>query len=260
MNFTWDDDIVRTHKNYKKITEAYERILPDDVSVNDFPRLKFITTIASNKQSKEEGELYSERKKAIEYFLKKPEGFDLYGMGWGSSENNAVKETYRGTVERKIDVLKKYKFCLSYENTSQHNGYICEKIFDCFRAGCVPIYYGAKNISSYIPEDCFIDFRKFVSYEEMYKFLINFNERDYLKYISAIKAFLISNKYDMFTSESHVKILMEEIESINAEKQKARHLMAVKIKLIYYCMKNILFFVKNILTYKKFLFDILFSF
>ena len=40
-------------------------------------------------------------------------------------------------------------------------GYITEKIFDSFAAWCVPVYWGASNVTDYIPEGCFIDRRKF---------------------------------------------------------------------------------------------------
>ena len=47
---------------------------------------------------------------------------------------------------------------------------VSEKIFDCFAAGNVPIYWGASNVTDYIPEDCFIDMRSFSSFEELYQF------------------------------------------------------------------------------------------
>ena len=37
------------------------------------------------------------------------------------------------------------------------NGYVTEKIFDAFKAGCVPVYWGAENITKYVPAECFID-------------------------------------------------------------------------------------------------------
>lgn len=38
-------------------------------------------------------------------------------------------------------------------------GYITEKIFDCFFPGVIPIYWGAENVTDYIPQDTFIDRR-----------------------------------------------------------------------------------------------------
>ena len=59
--------------------------------------------------------------------------------------------------------LSKYKFSICFEN-SITAGYISEKIFDCFYAGTIPIYYGDPNVKESIDPDSFIDFRKFDDY------------------------------------------------------------------------------------------------
>ena len=45
----------------------------------------------------------------------------------------------------KIEYLKDFKFNICPENTIS-DGYITEKLFDSFRAGCIPIYSGDENI------------------------------------------------------------------------------------------------------------------
>lgn len=52
------------------------------------------------------------------------------------------------------------------------------RIFDCFFAGCIPIYWGADNVNAHIPEGCFIDKREFDSYEEYIK---NMSDKDYIE-------------------------------------------------------------------------------
>lgn len=47
------------------------------------------------------------------------------------------------------------------------DGYITEKIIDCFYAGTIPLYLGAPDIDKYIPKDCYIDCRDFKSWTEM---------------------------------------------------------------------------------------------
>ena len=113
----------------------------------------------------------------------------------------AIAKTYRGTINNKKDTLKKYKFALCFEN-SIFAGYITEKIFDCFFAGVIPIYYGAPDIEKYIPGNTFIDFRKFQNYEELYRFMKNLDERAYTEYINNIKNFLQSDKFYLFTQEN----------------------------------------------------------
>lgn len=44
----------------------------------------------------------------------------------------------------KVDYLKNFKFNLCPEN-SDSRGYVTEKIFDSFLAGCIPIYWGSGN-------------------------------------------------------------------------------------------------------------------
>ena len=45
----------------------------------------------------------------------------------------------------KIEYLKDFKFNICPENTVS-DGYITEKLFDSFSAGCIPIYSGDENI------------------------------------------------------------------------------------------------------------------
>ena len=42
--------------------------------------------------------------------------------------------------ESKMDVFRRYRFCIAMENTVAHD-YVTEKLWDAFAAGCVPIYY-----------------------------------------------------------------------------------------------------------------------
>eukprot|EP00933_Yihiella_yeosuensis_P083360 TRINITY_DN97559_c0_g1_i1.p1 TRINITY_DN97559_c0_g1~~TRINITY_DN97559_c0_g1_i1.p1 ORF type:complete len:438 (+),score=67.22 TRINITY_DN97559_c0_g1_i1:57-1316(+) len=50
----------------------------------------------------------------------------------------------------KSHVMKQHKFCLAIENTD-HDDYVTEKLWDCLRAGAVPIYRGASNVEHYLP-------------------------------------------------------------------------------------------------------------
>ena len=48
------------------------------------------------------------------------------------------------------------------------DGYITEKIFDCLYAGVIPLYMGAPNILEYLPEEAFIDCRRYTSWTDMW--------------------------------------------------------------------------------------------
>ena len=85
------------------------------------------------------------------------------------------------------------------------------KIFDCFFAGCVPVYLGAPNITDYIPSDCFIDKRKFSTYDELYHYLTNITEEEYDEYLNSIKNFLKSDEATKFSAEYFVKVIIDNI-------------------------------------------------
>ena len=160
--FTWDDRII-DNKKYFKIN--FSHLFPADINKNLSKKEKLCTLIAGNKKVNHPLELYSKRVEAIRWFEKNhPEDFDFYGMGWDeyTPSNKYIRygfrklklsklfkpnfPSYRGKVDSKKEVLEKYKFAICYENARDIDGYITEKIFDCFFAGCVPIYWGANPL------------------------------------------------------------------------------------------------------------------
>lgn len=225
---TWHDELVDNEK-YFKINFAQE--IPQSISKDLTNKEKLCTLIAGNKKVSHRLELYSKRVEAIRWFEKyHPEDFDLYGIGWDSYRFNGPKiiralnrirpltkflapsfPSYRGKVARKKEVLGKYKFAICYENARDIPGYITEKIFDCLFAGCVPIYWGAGNVTDYIPQECFIDKRDFESYEELYVFIHDMSDEDYLAYMEAIEAFLKSEKIYPFSSDYFAETIIETI-------------------------------------------------
>lgn len=180
--FTWNDHLVDNDK-YIKIHYAQDferRPAPA-------PKDKFCTLIAGAKGSSHPAELYSERVNAIRWFeANHPDKFDLYGVGWDPS----AYPSYRGRVDKKLETLQRYRFAICYENAQHFPGYITEKIFDCFKARCVPVYWGAPNIDDYLSEDCYIDKRKFSTYEALYAYLNNMPEADYQGYLDRIERYL----------------------------------------------------------------------
>jgi len=229
--FTWSDELVKFNPT-KYIKTNYSFCFPENVKIGMVGRTKLCALIAGNKFSLKDKELYSKRLEAIEWFEKKHiDDFDLYGIYWDQFYSKSKiklfrvinrlnflrklikpipRPSYKGLVETKKDVLEKYKFSICYENASA-DGYITEKIFDCFFAGCVPIYLGAPNILDYIPANCFIDRRNFNSYELLYEYMINMSEKDYIGYQIAISEFLKSPMGYEFSAERTAEIFLEEL-------------------------------------------------
>lgn len=204
--FTYLDDVV-DNKKYFKYFYPQPLLISNPYQVS-YADKQLYALIASNKFSNVTGELYSERKNAIEYFENNlKDGFDLYGSGWEATGYRC----YKGQSPGKLATLSKYKYCICYENGSA-NGYITEKIFDCFFAGCVPIYLGAPNITDYIPANTFIDRRIFVSYEEMNSYVNSMDENQYNIYLANIRQFLSSDAFHQFTYAHFAQTIVQVLE------------------------------------------------
>lgn len=200
--YTWHDELVDNKKYFKLYYPNFHKMIPDPVA---FDSKKLCTLIACNKGSSHPNELYSERLKVISFYEGlQSSDFDLYGRNWPT----ALK-TYKGQIAKKVDILKQYKFCYAYENIKGIPGYVTEKIFDCFQAGCVPIYWGASNITDYVPKNCFIHREDFANDTALYAFIRAMDKETYEQYIINIRSFLESPTAKLFSPETFVSISMD---------------------------------------------------
>ena len=80
----------------------------------------------------------------------------------------------------KIEYLRDFKFNICPENTISE-GYITEKLFDSFRAGCIPIYSGDENIElDLINKNALLFYRKGEDNSELLKEVERLNKDDKL--------------------------------------------------------------------------------
>jgi hypothetical protein len=135
--------------------------------------------------------------------------FDLWGRGWPIQSFPVLK----GSTNNKLRTYNNYKFALAFENCDNAVGYISEKILDCFMAGIVPIYWGAPNVTTHIPAECFIDMRDFQSYDDLYKYLKGVSFQRYTEYMEAIDEFIRSDKANQFDSNEQMKEILRLIKS-----------------------------------------------
>lgn len=232
--YTWNDDLVDKKKIFKIL--SFQSSLGWNTPLKKFNEKKFLILINSNKGSflpfkilNQFGkELYSQRIKAIEFFEKKiPDEFFLYGRGWNKPKKYNLMElifgskkfaTYKGEVDNKWELLSNFKFCLCFENMGNINGYITEKMFDCFKAKCVPIYWGAPNIEKYVPKGCFIDFRDFgYNYDKLLNFLNSIDKIRYNQYIKNIEKLLSNKKFvDLWFEEGFAKFFLNNVLEIKS--------------------------------------------
>ena len=75
----------------------------------------------------------------------------------------------------------------------------------------MPIYWGAPNVTEHIPSDTFIDRRDFKTHEELYAYIKNMPDEEYLGYLNAISNFVESDKIYPFSAENFAKTLVDQI-------------------------------------------------
>ncbi|MDN3506589.1 MAG: glycosyltransferase [Simkaniaceae bacterium] len=197
--YTWDDSLVDNEKYFKFYYPRLSQMIEDLVP---FDQKNLCCAISCNKGSAHPDELYSERKKLYHFFDQNcPGEFSLFGRGWTHTEYSC----YQGLVDKKVDTIKNYKFCVCYENIKGVTGYVTEKIFDVFQAGAVPIYLGAPNIGDYVPENCYIDRSRFENDQMLYDYLVAMTEEEYQSYIENIQYFLRSTKASLYSIEAFVR-------------------------------------------------------
>ena len=223
--FTWRDDLV-DGKRYVKINFTADLSAPPP---DERPRGRFCAVIAGNKSARHPLELYSKRIEAVRWFEKHHPGeLDLYGPNWDKQPSlkdyvkfavgkgpfprrRAPFTSYRGTAADKTATLRNYRFSICFENARDIPGYITEKILECFHAGCVPVYWGAPNIADHIPEAAFIDFRRFNSYESLYRHLSAMSPETYAAHQAAAREFLSSPRADPFRPEHFARTILDRI-------------------------------------------------
>ena len=232
--FTWRDDLVDGDKFIKFN-------FPNPISVsfeNGWDnRPQFCALIAGNKtlSISDEKILYPERVKTIRWFEENASNdFFLYGIGWnfpvpktgiigrvltrlnkGFYSKMGIKPfpSYQGGIAHKKEVLERTKFLICYENIAEQPGYITEKIFDAFFSGCVPVYWGASNILQYIPQECFIDRKRFKDTKDLYRYLKGISETEYINYQKNIRKFLLSDRAYQFSSNFFAETIVNHIKN-----------------------------------------------
>jgi hypothetical protein len=196
----------------------------------------FCVLVASNKALTvvDPRDQYQARARIMDWYEHHaPADFHLYGRGWerpaalpgrwGRVRNQLRKilarflpakspyATWRGPVDDKIELLTRARFCLAHENCRDLAGYVTEKLFDCFRAGCVPVYVGPKEIAELVPTDCFIDGRAFATPAALDAFLRTIDDASYRGYQERIRAFLGSDRAKPFSQDHFADVIVRTI-------------------------------------------------
>lgn len=195
---------------------------------------KFLCMISSNKNlnSYTQKSGYVLRAKLIQWFIKNhPNKLDLYGKNWNYlfSSNYFLNRFYsfiknRLLIKIKInnpcfkgiykksshDLIKKYKFMICFENVINVKGYSGGAMFDALYASTVPVFIGRPDIYKVIPKNCFIDFRDFKNFDDLYNYLRNMSKKNYEQYLLNINKFL-KKKNNEYSIENLSKVILKQL-------------------------------------------------
>ena len=86
---------------------------------------------------------------------------------------NGIKKIIVGPIDDKNLVLLKSKFTFCIENNGNSRGYLTEKFFDAIKSGSIPVYLGAIDIQKLVPDNIYINIRKFNdNFDDLMAFLL----------------------------------------------------------------------------------------
>lgn len=198
--FTYDQSKV-DNKKYFHLMIPYTSKQKNTQKLQRVKKETFISMINSN--------ITPKRKEIAKWFVQKhPEKIKLYGKNWKTLYNELSENDKHnflkidgGYISRKADAFSKSKYAIVFENNTGY-GYISEKIFDAFFMGTVPIYWGAPDITDYIPKRCFINFNNFKSFDELYNYLNNMSDKEYKNYQQCILDYVKNFSDSPFSRES----------------------------------------------------------
>lgn len=171
------------------IKKTYDELVK--LSLKDASEVKktAVSWVTSNAKQKEGHRL----RMVFKDFLQQQKfPFDLWGRGFCS-------------IDDKFDGIFPYKYSIAIENYSCDD-YWTEKITDCFLSWTLPIYYGAKNITRYFPEESMLLIdpnRPEYSLQRIKEAIAADYYETHLDYIKEARE-LILNKYQFFPWIKHL--------------------------------------------------------
>jgi len=108
---------------------------------------------------------------------------------WGGEYYQGPTEFYKPSHINILSLISKYRFRVCFESIYHPLwswDFITERMFDCFKAKTVPIYFGCYNIEEHVPKDFFIDYRDFdFDNKALSDFLVSFPKSRYIEMTEA---------------------------------------------------------------------------
>jgi len=101
---------------------------------------------------------------------------------------------------KNLEVINNYLFCWCPEpmyHPYWSYDYITERLFNCFKSKTIAIYYGCYNVEDHIPDEIYIDYRKFESVKHLSEYLIDLtaNKKKYTDIVESAYLWNLKNKF-----------------------------------------------------------------
>ena len=100
------------------------------------------------------------------------------------------------------------------ENNKELSGYITEKIFNAFFAGCVPCYQGDPEVTRWIPADTFVSMEGIETGAELVRRLQSISKEEIRGYRERGRRFLGSSQSRIFDSSAWVAKVSDAVENL----------------------------------------------
>jgi hypothetical protein len=236
--FCWRDDLT-DRRNFIKINIPQSQSEWPGADRLKFGERKLIVAIDGFKSSRHPNECYSLRRKTLSGLVESGIDVDLYGRGWAECRDKTLRGIWRGQVDSKYAVQSNYRFTLCIQNSKDYPGDVCEKIFDAFKTGSIPIYHGAPNISQHVPANCFVDLRAFKGPDELAAFITAFSEDEYQRMREAASRFMQNGFREKFTGRAVAGIVANELLDLKSGEQKVRRPITWALRILWTVAKSL---------------------
>lgn len=236
----WDLEVDGERTEFLPYALDFARGLKFLSGLNNSARPLLLGMVSSWKKSSMPGDLYRKRNSlaigAAKVLGKK---MAIWGLGWKHFDvfpqkwqrtiakrskilsgllfgwpNRSVRGPLPGGEETKWRALAQCEFCLCMENNRELSGYITEKIFNAFFAGCVPCYQGDPGAVRWIPPDTFVSMEGIETGAELVRRLQAISREEIRGYRERARRFLESPQSRIFESSAWVAKVTGAIEGL----------------------------------------------